>query len=251
MIFLLALFFCLASAGEVGLRLETPDSRGSLWLTETWEISLLSLSGRMELSLFPLRFQTAGLKLSSSLGPLSGALELSALGTGRTDLFLSGIAKGSVRAGDFTLLGQVGVKFGWVALNLSPSTIFLAWAVVGMEKDDFSGEAYVSGPSPWEPSLKLRYGPLSVVLSSSVSSEVTAGSGPWGLTSSFQIWPKPSQTQTLAYSAEGKSLRAWLSSTGNFGLRISISEGDWVASASFFFLWGRMTRLGAEVTRAF
>jgi len=53
MIFLLALFFCLAAAGEVGLRLEAPDSRGSLWLTETWEISLLSLSGRAELSLSP------------------------------------------------------------------------------------------------------------------------------------------------------------------------------------------------------
>ncbi len=251
MILVLLLFFCWASAGEVGLRLEGPDSRGSLWLTEAWEISVLNLSGRAELSLFPLRFQTAGLKLSSSLGTLSGALELSALGTGRIDLFLSGTAKGSARAGDFTVLGQMGAKFGWVAINLSPSTIFLAWAMVGMEKGDFSGEAHVSGPSPWEPSLKLRYGPLSVLLSSSVSLEVSAENGPWGLTSSFQIWPRPSQTQALSYSMRGKSLRAWLGSAGNFGLRISISKEEWVASASFLFLWGRITHLGAEVTRTF
>jgi len=251
MILVLALFFCWASAGEVGLRLGGPEPAGSLWISEAREISFFNLAGRAELSLFPVRFQMASLKLSASAGPFLGALELNALGAGRIDLFLGGSAKGNIRVGDFTLLGQVGTKSGWAALNLAPTTIFLAWGVLGIEKDDFSGEAYISGPSPWELSLKLRYGPLSLTLSSAVSWEISTGRAPWALSSSFQIWPKPSQTQTIMYSQEGKSFRAWLGSAGNFGLRINVSQGNWTASASLLFVWGQMTQLGAEVTTAF
>lgn len=251
MIFFLVLFFALASAGEVGMRLEGPEATGNLWISDAWELSFLSLAGRAEFSLFPLGFQRVSLKLSTSPGPFSGFLELSALETGRIDLFLSGTAKGSARVGDFTLLGQVGSRFGWAALNLAPSPIFLAWGMLGIEKDDFSGEAHVSGPSPWEPSFKLRYGPLSVTVSSAVSLEIVEGWGPWMLSSSFQIWPRPFQTQALMYYLEGKSLRAWLGSTGNLGLRVSVSQEYWTASVSFLLVWGRITRLTAEVTRTF
>lgn len=251
MIFLLALFFSLASAGEVGLRLEGPEATGSLWISEAWEILFFQFTGRAELSLFPLGFRMASLKLGASSGPFLSSLELNASGTGRIDLFLSGTAKGSNRVGDFTVLGQIGTKSGWAAINLSPSAIFLAWGMLGIEKGDFSGEVFLSGPSPWEPSLKLRYGPLSFALSRSTSLEISAERVPWALSSSFQIWPKISQTQTLIYSQEGKSFRAWLGSAGNFGIRVSVSQGDWAASASFLFVWGRMTQLGAEVTKTF
>jgi hypothetical protein len=237
MIFLLALFFSLTSAGEVGLRLEGPEATGSLWISEAWEILFFQFTGRAELSLFPLGFRMASLKLGASSGPFLSSVELNASGTGRIDLFLSGTAKGSTRVGDFTVLGQIGTKSGWAGVNLAPSAIFLAWGMLGIEKGDFSGEVFLSGPSPWEPSLKLRYGPLSFALSRSTSLEISAERVPWALSSSFQIWPK-FRKHRRSHTPKKEKLRAWLGSAGNFGIRSAFPKGIGLPPHPFFSFGG-------------
>ncbi len=233
--FLLTILALPALAGELGTRIGWEEGfSGQAWATFSGEFLGLSLTGRGEVELLPLRpkllsfsaaFQGPGLRLAGG-----GKL----LGTGRLDLFSSVELVGETSWGELELTGRLGGRGTWAAVLSGGPLGWGVWTTGRAEWRKFWGETRLEASLPGgTPQVRLAMGgegagrvALRVSLSgpklSGASLELGAAGEP--LSGSFQLglYPKPSGTASVRASLGGWTWQG----------RLSLASGRWRGSLS-------------------
>lgn len=135
------------SAGELGVRITWGEGTSGVgWAALSGELGALSLSGRGEIDLFPVkaRLLYAGVKLEGESFSLAGSTKL--LGTGRLDVSAAGEAASSGAFGGWTGEGKAGLRTTWAAALSAGVPMATAWTAARLENAPFWGSTRVEVP---------------------------------------------------------------------------------------------------------
>ncbi|MBC7098976.1 hypothetical protein H5T52_07645 [Candidatus Bipolaricaulota bacterium] len=239
--------------GELGARISWDEGTSGLgWLALSWELGDVSLTGRGELDLFPVRGRLLylGATLEQDCFSLSGTTKL--LGTGRLDVSAAGELTPSASLGAWGLEGNLGLRVSLAAVLSARMPLAAAWAAVRGEKPPFwgsiRGEAPLTGGTP---TVQLDLGldddgwtalHLYLLGASLASAALELGASEEGLSGSFflTLYPRGSGMALLQLGEEPWQLT----------LRLRTAWGGWSGTAS---LTGQLStlqfKLAAQLTR--
>lgn len=248
---LLLIVSLLGQAGEVGVHLETPEPAAFTWVQAIWTSGEFRFTLYGESGLLPWGFRRGGVRFSWNSPSFSLSPEAALFGTGRVDLFLSGSAKWNTAFQGLSLSVQAGTKTGWAAVNLVPTQILATWVLARLEKGGFFTEFSGDGPSPWQPRVRLGFGPITLSLGSTISLAVTVQGENQNVSSQLQFGPNIFQVHSFRWTDQIHELGASLDTSGRAWIRASSTNEDWTVSAFCLFSHARLGQMVLEVRQKF
>ncbi|MBC7093616.1 hypothetical protein H5T53_06390 [Candidatus Bipolaricaulota bacterium] len=250
----------LALAGEIGTRFETGESvsTGIGWLSLSSEVGGLTLSGRAEMGLLPLRPRRIALGAGSTWDGWSLNAETILLPTGRLDLAVTAGWKGATDAEFGTLSSVAGTKMAWIDVLGVRFPTAAAWASARIDRVPFWFEANLSTTWPGDlPRGELQFGLsgtswATVAISSTAASlELGCEDGILSAMSYLSLFPVALQSIAVGMGEESLRIQGRLTvrALGKWSGSVSVaaSAGDWRASVTATFSQAGWEKTTVEV----
>lgn len=248
---LLLIVSLLGQAGEVGVHWETPEPGASTWVQAIWTWGEYRLTVHGEGGLLPWGFRRGGVRLSWDSPRFSLSPEATLFGTGRVDLFLSGLGKWNMSFQELSLSVQAGAKTGWAAVNLAPTRILATWVLARLERGGFFLEFSGDGPSPWQLRFRGGVGPISLNLGPTISLVITGQGENQNVSSQLQFGPTVFQAHSFRWTDQVRELGVSLDTSGRAWIQASSTQGDWTVSAFCLFSHAHPRQMVLEVRQKF